>query len=211
MSIWNSAVLDSPSSIDAPSDEALMVRVMEGDRDAFSQIYERHAGRIRGFVSRYVGTGDVADDLTQEIFLKVYRRPAAFDPRSRFLTWLYAVARNASIDHLRLRRLPTVPIGTARGEDDAPQVEPADDHQGPDEVLLNRELKAHLLAILDELSPKLKEVFLLCAVEGLSYEEAAQILNCPMKTVSSRLSRARSQVFVAYNRFLRSTEDRSRP
>jgi RNA polymerase sigma-70 factor (ECF subfamily) len=180
---------------------------MEGDRDAFSQIYERHSARIRGFVARYVGQGDSADDLTQDIFLKVYRRPNAFDPRSRFITWLYAVSRNASIDYLRLKRLPTVPIGVMRGDDDAPGVEPEAPGQTPQDIVLHRELQSHLEEVLQELSPKLREVFVLCALEGLSYEEAAAILGCPMKTVSSRLSRARTQVFNSYSRFLKANEE----
>lgn len=179
-----------------------MVRVMEGDRKAFGVLYDRHAPRIRAFVARYVGQGDVADDLTQEVFLKVYRKPASFDPRSRFTTWLYAVARNASIDFLRLKRLPTVPAGVPGRDGRDFAVEPVAVGASPEEALLHRELKDHMHEILSGMSKKLKEVFVLCAIEGLSYEEAAEVLDCPVKTVSSRLSRARNYFFEAFERFL---------
>lgn len=184
------------------SDEMLMVRLMEGARDAFDELYDRYEGRIRSFVYRFIGNREAAEDLTQEVFLKLYRNPRAFDPRGRFVTWIFAVARNACIDHLRLKRLPLVPVGTGSEEEER-LYEPASPRaQGPDDTALYRELQGRMQEILATLSHKLREVFVLCAIQGLSYEEAAQVIGCPVKTVSSRLSRARDHFFQSFRRYL---------
>jgi RNA polymerase sigma-70 factor (ECF subfamily) len=195
--------LSDPNSAGVESDEALMVRLMGGDLSGFEALYTRHASRIRGFVQRFVGDRDWADDLTQEVFLKVYRNPKAFDPRGRFLTWIYAVARNACIDFLRLKKLPSVPLGSgARDETDA-VLEPATAaHEGPDSLALQHELEGRVREVVSTLSLKLREVFVLCAIQGLSYEDAAEIIGCPVKTVSSRLSRARDRFLQRFRRFL---------
>ena len=187
----------------AESDETLMVRLMDGSVAAFEQLYERHAGRIHVFIQRFVGNRDSADDLTQEVFLKVYRNPRAFDPRGRFLTWIYAVARNACIDFLRLKRIPSVPIGGS-GKDQGDMVaEPAAiEHHGPEAEALRSEFESRVHEVLSTLSVKLREVFVLCAIQGLSYEDAAEIIGCPVKTVSSRLSRARDRFLERFKKFL---------
>ena len=119
----------------------LMVRLMDGDRSAFDRLYERYEGRIRSFIYRFVGDRESAEDLTQEVFVKIYRNPRAFDPRGRFVTWVFAVARNACIDFLRLKRIPSVSLG---GEDDDDRAsEPAAPlSEAPDEVT------AHLVRLL---------------------------------------------------------------
>lgn len=174
------------------SDEVLMVRVAEGDVAAYATLYERYKNRIATFVHRYVGDRETATDVTQELFLKVYRSPRSFDPRNRFVTWLFTVARNLAIDHLR-RKKPVASIGGPA--DDGERVrEPADvPHSGPVDATLFKEMESSLQDVLDSLSDKLREVFVLCAMQGLSYEEVAQIVGCPAKTVSSRLARARKR------------------
>ena len=209
MKTWNQTILESEPLLAPESDESLMVRVMEGDRAAFDSIYARFAPRIQAFVRRFVGRTDVAEDLTQEIFLKVYRNPKAFDPRARFTTWLFAVARNACIDYLRLKKLPTIPAGVPTKEDGESRIEPASKAAGPDDIALRRELGVHAERILQELSPKLREVLVLCGMQGLSYEEASEIIGCPIKTVSSRLSRARDQFFRSFQLVLDGRSDPS--
>jgi len=180
-----------------------MVRLMGGDLGAFDALYSRHASRIRGFIQRFVGDRDWADDLTQEVFLKVYRNPKAFDPRGRFLTWIYAVTRNACIDFLRLKKLPSVPLGGSGRDDSEGVIEPATaPHVAPDNIALQAELEERVREVVATLSVKLREIFVLCAIQGLSYEDAAEIIGCPVKTVSSRLSRARDRFLQRFRRFL---------
>jgi RNA polymerase sigma-70 factor (ECF subfamily) len=198
--------LSETNSPGVESDEALMLRLMDGDLEGFEALYQRHAPRIRGFIHRFVGDRDWADDLTQEVFLKVYRNPKAFDPRGRFLTWIYAVARNACIDFLRLKKLPSVPFGGGARDDAEGIVEPATaTHAGPDSLALQNELEGRVREVVSTLSTKLRDVFVLCAIQGLSYEDAAEIIGCPVKTVSSRLSRARDRFLDRFRRFLGDT------
>lgn len=183
------------------SDEVLMVRVASGDTGAYEVLYHRYKNRILTFILRYVGDREWAEDLTQEVFLKIYRTPKAFDPRNRFLTWLFAVARNLTIDFLRRKR-PTAPLSSMQ-DDQEFTIEPEiRDHEGPVESTLLTEMDGKMQGVLLELSPKLREVFILCAMQGLSYEEVATIVRCPAKTVSSRLSRARERFMKAFEPYL---------
>jgi RNA polymerase sigma-70 factor, ECF subfamily len=189
------------------SDEVLMVRVASGDTGAYETLYHRYKNRILTFVLRYVGDRDWAEDLTQEVFLKVYRTPKSFDPRNRFLTWLFAVARNLTIDYLRRKRPTAALVGVQ--DDDEYTIEPETNRaQGPIETTLLSEMDGKLQGVLMELSPKLREVFILCAMQGLSYEEVAGIVRCPAKTVSSRLSRARERFAAAFEPYLQGKRPR---
>jgi RNA polymerase sigma-70 factor, ECF subfamily len=194
--------VDATDAVGTVADETLMVRLMDGDIEAFDELYGRHGTRIRTFIERFTGDPEAADDLVQEVFLKVYRNPKLFDPRGRFLTWIYAVARNACIDFLRVRRLPTISTSGGSSDDDAPSYDPpAPAHARPLEQTLDSELREQIGRLATKLSPKLREVFILCAVQGLSYEDAAAVIGCPVKTVSSRLSRARDRFMQEFSRY----------
>lgn len=193
-------------ALESVSDEVLMVRVAEGDVVAYETLYNRYKNRILTFVHRLVGDREWAEDLTQEVFLKVYRSPRSFDPRNRFMTWLFAVARNLTIDFLRRKRTSTS-LTADREEEGGIELE-ADDGSPVDSTLMN-ELEERMQVVLMTLSDKLREVFVLCAIQGLSYEEVAQIVKCPAKTVSSRLSRARERFAESFQQYL--TESGSRP
>ncbi len=185
------------------SDEVLMVRVAEGNAAAFEILYDRWRGRIATFIARMIGDRETAEDLTQEVFLRVCRSPRSFDPRGRFMTWIYAVARNLCIDYLRMKRLPTL---TASAPDGASgSLEPAGPADAePEHRTLQSEVDSRVMDIVAGLSKKLREVFILCAIQGLSYEEVAGIVRCPVKTVSSRLSRARERFAAAFEAYLSS-------
>lgn len=194
-------VVPRPAGDYDESDEVLMVRTAGGDTRAYETLYHRYKNRILTFIFRYVGDRDWAEDLTQETFLKLYRAPKAFDPRNRFLTWLFAVARNLTIDFLRRKR-PTAAL-VAKDDDQEYTIEPEDRaHERPVAMTLLSEMDGRLQEVLQELSPKLREVFILCAIQGLSYEEVAGIVGCPAKTVSSRLSRARERFMKSFEPYL---------
>ena len=189
------------ADVSQESDEVLMVRVAEGDVLAYETLYHRYKNRILTFVFRYVGDREWAEDLAQEVFLKIYRSPRSFDPRNRFLTWIFAVARNLTIDFLRRKR-PAASLTPLNDEGEF-AIEPSvDRNQGPVEVTLMKELEGNLHDLLQSLSPKLREVFILSAIQGLSYEEVAQVVGCPAKTVSSRLSRARERFLKGFDPYL---------
>lgn len=194
--------LETPLSVPEESDEVLMVRVAEGDVESYEVLYHRYKNRILTFIHRYVGDRDWAEDLTHETFLKLYKNPQAFDPRNRFVTWLFTVARNLSIDFLR-RRKPTTALTISDGEDQTFTLELPDSvNEDPQDAALIKELEENIQGTLMTLSDKLREVFILCAIQGLSYEEVANIVGCPAKTVSSRLSRARKRFLKSFNPYL---------
>ncbi|MEZ6197363.1 MAG: sigma-70 family RNA polymerase sigma factor [Planctomycetota bacterium] len=189
------------------SDEVLMVRVAEGDTAAYEALYHRYKNRLLTFVARYVGDRDAAEDLVQEVFLKLYRAPAAFDPRNRFMTWVFTVARNLAIDHLR-RKKPATTLAQTTDEGEV-RIEPEDrDTPAPADAVLFEEMEGRLSHVLMSLSDKLREVFVLCAMQGLSYEEVAQIVGCPAKTVSSRLARARRRFLEELEPYLEGKRNR---
>ncbi len=189
-------VVISPTQSKDPSPEEWMAAFVAGQRHAFDQIYLHFAPRVRAFISRYVGDKDSGDDLLQEVFLKVYRKSETFDPKAHLSTWLFTIARNACIDHLRRRRLPSVAIGGDYGDVESDEVQVADPASPvPGNEAQSNEFSVLLEAEVALLSPKLRVVFLLCAVQELSYEAASKIIGCPVKTVSSRLSRAREQIY----------------
>lgn len=173
-----------------------MAAFVGGDQDSFDRLYRDFAPRVRAFISRYVGDKDAGDDLLQEVFLKVYRKSDTFDLTAQFSTWVFAIARNACIDWLRRRRMPLVALGGGYGDVEQDEIQVADPVAlVPGDEAQSREFAELLDTAVKNLSPKLRLAFLLCAVQELSYEEAAKIIDCPVKTVSSRLSRAREQVF----------------
>jgi RNA polymerase sigma-70 factor (ECF subfamily) len=179
-----------------------MVRISEGDAAAFETLYDRYKTRIATFITRMIGDRDWAEDLTQEVFLRVCRSPRAFDPRGRFMTWIFAVARNLCIDFMRMKKMPSVPVGFA--EEGSEAIEPSTPHSAePLERALRGEADQRIQTTVFSLSKKLREVFVLCAIQGLSYEEVAAIVGCPVKTVSSRLSRARERFMTTFERYMK--------
>lgn len=152
-----------------------------GDRDAQRRLYEEFTGLVHALAVRMVGA-EAADDLQQQVFLKVLTTLDRFEGRSRFETWLYRVAVNECLQHLRRsKRRRAVPL----------EREPVASHAGPDSGVDDRELLEHALG---ELDADLRSVFVLREMDGLSYRELAEVLEVSEGTVASRLNRARSEL-----------------
>ena len=163
----------TPTAVDE-----IVVACQEGDRDAQRQLYERYNQNVYRLMVRMVGLDD-ADDLTQQVFLRLLRNITKFSGRSRFETWLYRVAMNESLQFLRRR---------ARERDQVLVQEPADRAQPHGVCVEQRELLEHSLQRID---PELRSIFLLREVEQLSYQEIASIIGISEGTVASRLNRVR--------------------
>jgi RNA polymerase sigma-70 factor (ECF subfamily) len=177
------------------TDQLVIERVRSGDPDAFSILVDRYQDRIHSVVLNYVNNRDDAMDIVQDTFLKAYQKLKTFDSASGFYTWLYRVAINTSIDHLRKKRARGV---ESLDDDKYAQVgfEPVstDPSVDPERVAIRSEQAAMLRKAVSALSHKLRAVAVLHDVEGLSQEEVAQILGIPTGTVKSRVSRARSEL-----------------
>ena len=172
-----------------PDDQALMERVKQGDRQAFESLYSRHGPPIMRFLYRLCADRALAEDLTQDVFLKVWHAAAGWRPLGRVSTWLFQIAKyhwwNEAAKHKRRRPIRGSQVLPA--EDAAPD-DP--DAPTPGEALARAESAAAVEAALAELSPKLRVVFVLVRLEGVSYAETAEIVGIPVGTVKSRAAAA---------------------
>jgi RNA polymerase sigma-70 factor, ECF subfamily len=179
------------ASEDLP-DEALMRRYQAGDASAFAVLMRRHLGRLYNFVARHTGNRAVAEDLSQEVFLRVVERAGDFKHEARFTTWLYTIARNQCIDHLRkasLRRHPSLDDG-GPGEDRLPLKERLENQSvgiSGERVAMDNEVKDRILAGLAKLPEEQREVFLLREISNLPFQEIAAVTGVPENTVKSRM------------------------
>lgn len=156
------------------SDEDLVKRVLQGDKDAFRDLYEKYKDKVFATVFRIVGTHEEAVDVAQDVFVKVYHDLEQFKFASKFSTWLYRVAVNFSINRVNEReRHSRIEVGLARERDQASGI-----RDERDELVQK--------AIMD-LNPKLRAVVVLRYLQGLSYDEIAQVLDLSIGTVKSRL------------------------
>lgn len=174
-------------------DARLYRAAARGDQWAFTALYRRHADLVYRFARRLAQDETIAEEVTQEVFLAMFRRPDRFDPdRAKLTTWLCGVARNQVYKQLE-RRGRWVAL-----EPDEPESswEPAAPEEATDPLaaLTQREAARVLRQAIDDLSPVLREVVILCELEEFKYEEAAQALGVPVGTVRSRLHRAKSEL-----------------
>ncbi len=172
--------------IEGPSDADRMVAVRRGDLGAFEQLVEIHKDPLHAYLVRMVGDRAWAEDLSQETFLRVYRNRDEYVERTHFRAWLYRIARNLALDFLRREKFRRA---VARSGELADRRRPP----SPPEEMKARELETAVGEAILALPPKFRNVFVLCTLEGMSYEEVADVEGCPVKTVSSRLARARDR------------------
>lgn len=175
-------------------DQQLVERAQKGDTRAFDLLVLKYQGRVANLVSRYVSNSAEVEDVTQEAFIKAYRALPKFRGDSAFYTWLYRIAANAAKNYLvALGRRPSSDQVIDEGEHfDLPGK--LKDHESPDAVLMGMELEQAVSSAIDTLPDELRAALTLREFEGLSYEEIAEILGCPIGTVRSRIFRAREAI-----------------
>jgi RNA polymerase sigma-70 factor (ECF subfamily) len=174
-------------------DGEVVRRVLAGDEDLCEVLVRRYQVRLVSHVTRMVGNRDDAMDLSQEIFLRVFQALDRFNPAYKFSTWLFRIAGNAAIDHLRKRRLRTVSLEPADPESGLPsppeQRSPGLDPYGE---LRNVERGDAIARAIQELPLDFRELIALRHFAGLSYDEIATVKNMPLGTVKNKLFRARA-------------------
>jgi len=178
------------------SDQQLVERVQAGDKSAFDLLVRKYQHRVLKLVSRFVSDAAEAEDVAQEAFLKAYRALASFRGDSAFYTWLYRIAINTAKNYLVAmgRRAPT---STGFDHEDAEGFEEAEqlrDTATPEGELLGKQIAATVNRAMDQLPDDLRTAITLREIEGLSYEEIATVMNCPIGTVRSRIFRAREAI-----------------
>jgi RNA polymerase sigma-70 factor (ECF subfamily) len=188
---------DSPQT---DSDLALVKRVQQGDIRAFDLLVIKYQRRVERLIGRFVRDTDLVQDLAQEAFIRAYRALPQFRGESAFYTWLYRIAVNTAKKQLMvLGRDPVITesaLAERREQEDetsAPQLEQRDD-ETPEAVLAGKEVARVVNEAVQALSQDLRQALVLREIEGLSYEEIAQVMNCPVGTVRSRIFRAREAI-----------------
>ncbi|HUR35993.1 MAG TPA: RNA polymerase sigma factor [Vicinamibacterales bacterium] len=171
--------------------EALIQRCLRGDQSAWERIVRQHWRRVFNVAYKFVGKHDAAEDLTQDIFLKVFKSLDTFDRRANFQTWLISVSRNLCIDHYRSVRKErqTIDRDVDTGELSPPTAEP-----GPIAALEQRDRVALLRDALAALPDSLRTAVLMRDIQELSYQEIASRLHLPEGTVKSRINRGRTEL-----------------
>ena len=173
------------------TDQALVERVQQGDKKAFNLLVSRYQNRVAGLLTRYVSPNDIPD-VVQESFIKAYRSIGAFRGDSAFYTWLYRIAVNTAKNYLTAqgRRPPNEDILAEEAEsyDVGSNLR---DVATPENEMLSNELKKIVFDTIKGLQEDLRTAITLREIEGLSYEEIAEIMECPVGTVRSRIFRAR--------------------
>ncbi len=176
-------------------DQLLIERVQNGDKNAFNLLVKKYQQKVMNLVSRYVkNQADVAD-VTQEAFIKAYRALANFRGESQFYTWLYRIAVNTAKNHLLAgsRKPPgsDIEIEDAEFYDSG---EALRENASPEKLLLTDEIRQLIFKTIDQLPEELRIAIHLRELDGLSYEEIANVMDCPVGTVRSRIFRARDAV-----------------
>ncbi len=177
------------------TDKELVKRVQKGDQAAFDLLFARYHVKILNLISRYVRDSEEVRDVAQEAFIKAYRALPRFRGDSAFYTWLYRIAINTAKNHLvsRSRRPPSsdVDIEDADFRDDADMLRESED---PESALARDQLQETIHQALADLPDDLRSALTLREFDGLSYEQIAEVLECPVGTVRSRIFRAREFV-----------------
>ncbi|MGQ0735578.1 MAG: RNA polymerase sigma factor [Acidobacteriota bacterium] len=171
--------------------DAIIQRCLAGDQDAWAEIVRRHWRKVFNIAYKFTGKHDEAEDLTQDVFLKIFRSLETFDRRANFQTWLVSVSRNLCIDHYRSVRKERETIDR---DVDAGNLTPASSTLSPIAALEQRDRVDLLKKAMDHLAPTLRSAVMLRDIQELSYQEIADRLRLPEGTVKSRINRGRTEL-----------------
>lgn len=175
--------------MDQRTDHELVLAYRRGEDGAFAVLIQRHLSPLYGFLRRLVNDAAVAEDLTQDAFVKAWKNLARFNPSKPFKPWLFAIARNTAFDYFRKRKAVTF---SEIENDDVPDLAGviADERPLPDEILAREDVAARLEQALGSLPPHARSVVLLHETEDMTFQDIAETVGEPLNTVKSRYRRA---------------------
>ena len=180
------------------SDAPLVARAVAGDHKAFELLVIKYQRRVQRLIGRMVRDVDLVEDIAQETFIRAYRALAQFRGEAQFYTWLYRIAVNTAKKALMdLKRNPTVSENSFKSDNDDETSfleNELTSSETPDAVLASKEIAQIINAALEVLPEELRQAITLREIEGLSYEEISEAMNCPIGTVRSRIFRAREAI-----------------
>ena len=195
---------------DREIDRQLVERAQRGDKQAFSLLVEKYQRKLARLLSRFIRDPAEVEDVTQEAFIKAYRALPAFRGDSAFYTWLYRIGINTAKNYLMAlgRRAPTsteVEAEEAEGFEEGEQLR---DINTPESLLLSREIAETVNATIEKLPEELRKAIQMREIEGMSYEDIAQAMDCPIGTVRSRIFRAREAIAEQLRPLLGTSKDK---
>lgn len=179
-----------------PMESQLIEQAKGGDSSAFEQIVQLYEKKVFNIALRMSRNHDDALDISQDVFIRVYRSLPGFKEESSFSTWLFRITTNICIDHLRKKERSQKTVSLYQQDEDGeefelPMVDPA---ASPEQEYERRELIETFRRCVDELPPDQREIIVLRDINGMSYEEISQVLDCNLGTVKSRINRARNRL-----------------
>ncbi len=190
----------TPPEADKPldTDAMLVERTVAGDQKAYELLVIKYQRRIQRLIGRMVRDVDLVEDIAQETFIRAYRALAQFRGDAQFYTWLYRIAVNTAKKALmELKRDPTVSENSFKSADDdetSPLENELTSSETPEAILASKEIAVMVNAAMEALPEELRQAITLREIDGLSYEEIAEAMSCPIGTVRSRIFRAREAI-----------------
>lgn len=184
------------ASVSSKEDAQLIERAAQGDEQAFRLIVEKYSRALRFHITRMVRDKEIIDDLIQEIFLKAFSNLGSYNTSFAFSTWLYRIATNHTIDHLRKKKLKTLSIDEpVQSKDGEMQIEIPDNSTRADELILTQQRNKIILEALETLPSKYRTVIEMRHMEEKSYQEISEELDLPLGTVKAHIFRARELLY----------------
>ncbi len=189
-------------------DVRLMLEFQEGNKASFEDLMRKYFPRLVNFIYRYVGSREMAEDLTQEVFIRVYKSVANYKPQSKFQTWVFTIARNLSLNQLKRNKHKAVSLDATFSSDEGELKRQVEDtrSESPDEDILRRERSAVVKSAISDLPENQRVAVLLRRYEQFSYAEIADTMNVSVKAVKSLLSRAKESLRVKLSAWIEVSE-----
>ncbi|MBD0321698.1 MAG: sigma-70 family RNA polymerase sigma factor [Gemmatimonadetes bacterium] len=181
------------------SDHELVTRAQQGSEKAYRELLGRFQRPVFSIIYRMIRDREQAEDLAQETFVRVFNNIDRYDPRYKFSSWIFKIATNLTIDHIRRKELDTVSIDGSRNAVTAEQIEAtsitiASPDENPEELLEAKELGEEIETAIGKLRPEYRAAILLRHVDGREYQEIAEILSLPLGTVKTYIHRGRNEL-----------------
>ena len=194
--------MTAPWNLSLAADQQVVVWAQDGDEAAFRELIRRYQRPIFSIIYRMVGDRELAEDLAQETFIKVLNAIDSYRPEHKFSSWIFKIANNAAIDHLRRRELETLsldgaPDAITAERQGATALQVRDRAESPLDEMEARELGSQIERAIARLRPEYRSCIMLRHVEGRAYEEIAEILGLPLGTVKTYIHRARAELRAA--------------